>query len=108
VARVEEGEEGDGQQRAERDVDVEGDGARVESQRAAQHEAVERRQQQRCRSHRPAARRQHLLTVRPSAPHQQNAVVANSRLELEFCGGLSLAAGVGVTHTRGHRENGCI
>ena len=75
VARVEEGEEGDGQKRADRDVEVEGDGARVESQRAAQQKAVERRQQKRCR-HRPAARRrhQHLLTVRPSAPQQNLSV----------------------------------
>jgi hypothetical protein len=64
VARVEEGEEGDGQKRADRDVEVECDGARVESLRAAKQKAVERRQQKRC-CHRPAARRrhQHLLTI---------------------------------------------
>lgn len=70
MAWVENGKEGNCEEGAKRDVDVEEDGARVEAQRSAPHQVVERRQQRRRRRRPAAACRQHPHC--PSAP-QQNA-----------------------------------
>lgn len=76
MAGVENDKEGNCEKGADRDVDVEDDGARVEAQRSAPHQVVERRQQ-RCRRRRPAAAcRQHPHC--PSAP-QRNAAGDASR-----------------------------